>query len=91
MMHKYRPACGTEGADFIDHWCGRCKRDKAFRNDEGDSCPIVANSFIFDVDDPRYPSEWQYDDKGHPICAAFEEMGSPDKRDENAAIRDLFA
>ncbi len=88
---KYRPSCGSEGADFIDHWCGRCKHDVAFRNDEGDSCPIIANSFVFKMDDPKYPPEWQYAADGCPVCTAFEEIDSPDKRDENAAIRDLFA
>jgi hypothetical protein len=90
MGKKYRPACGSEGANFIDRWCYSCKRDEAFRNDDGDSCPIVANSFVFDVDDPRYPSEWTFNDEGRPICTAFEPVDAPDKRDENAAIGDLF-
>lgn len=87
---KYRPSCGSEGADFIMRWCYQCKRDEAFRNDEGDSCPIVANTFVYEVDDPKYPNEWIIDEEG-PRCTAFEEVDAPDKQDPNAAIRDLFA
>jgi len=90
-MNLYRPSNGIEGIEFIEHWCGRCKHDEAFRNDDGDSCPIVAATFCYEVSDPGYPQEWQYNDSGIPVCTAFEEIGSPDKRDENAAIRDLFS
>lgn len=88
---KYRPSNGSEGADFIDRWCGNCERDRAFREDTGDSCPIVANTFVYDVDNPKYPTEWQYGLDGHPKCIAFEPEEGCEKRDENAAIRDLFA
>jgi hypothetical protein len=72
---KYRPSNGTEGDGFIGDWCGRCKRDAAFRNDEGDSCPIVAATLALDVDDPEYPVEWVYDERGQPKCTAFEAEG----------------
>lgn len=66
----YRPSNGSEGMAFTDHWCGRCERDRAFREDEGDSCPIVAATMAFDVDDPEYPREWVYGARG-PCCTAF--------------------
>lgn len=72
MSEPYRPGNGTEGMSFIDHWCGRCTRDQAFREDpdSGDGCPIVAATFAFEVTDPKYPKEWISDDKG-PRCTAF--------------------
>lgn len=93
MTEKYLPSCGSEGCDFIDRWCSNCKHDQKFleTGDGEDSCPIVAATFRYDVDAPEYPEAWTYDDAGNPICTAFEDVGTPDKRDENAAIRDLFA
>lgn len=72
MAEPYRPSNGTEGADFIDHWCGHCERDREFREDPdaGDGCEIVAATFRFDVNHPDYPKEWIEDEKG-PRCTAF--------------------
>jgi hypothetical protein len=70
----YRPSNGTEGMEFIEHWCGRCKRDQAYQESDGeeDGCPIVAASLAFDVDAPDYPREWVQDDPwGNPRCTAF--------------------
>jgi hypothetical protein len=75
---KYQPSNGTEGAIFIDSWCVDCARDKAMREgadfddcDDNELCEILAASFLYKVDDPRYPSEWQYDKQGQPCCTAF--------------------
>lgn len=87
---KYRPSNGTEGQLFMDWFCDRCKRDAAFRDGSGDSCPIVADAFTFNVSDPKYPAEWQYGTDGQPCCTAFEREDAPDARDENAAVGDLF-
>lgn len=75
-MSKYRPSCGSEGADFIDRWCCACERDKH------EDCPIVAATMAFDVDHPRYPSEWVYDAEADPLaespkCTAFIPLGDP--------------
>lgn len=69
----YRPSTGSEGADFQARWCDLCSRDKAFREDPdfGESCPIVADTFAFDIADPRYPKEWIHDRDGRPSCTAF--------------------
>lgn len=69
----YRPATGTEGAAFQDYWCGWCARDAAFRDDPdfGEGCQIVADTFVYDIDDPKYPKEWVYDADGRPKCTAF--------------------
>jgi hypothetical protein len=71
----YRPSNGTEGECFIETWCAHCQHDEAFRRDEGDGCPIVAATFCYRVDEPDYPREWTYNDKGRPICTAFAPIG----------------
>jgi hypothetical protein len=55
---------------FMRQWCSRCERDKLWRDDLGDSCPIVADTMIYDIDEPKYPNEWRYADRG-PVCTAF--------------------
>ena len=74
MMHPYRPSNGTEGADFILHWCHRCRHDEAYQAGTGDSCPIVAASLALDVSDPDYPKEWVQDERG-ARCTAFQAIG----------------
>lgn len=61
----YRPSNGTEGMSFMEHWCDRCISDTV-----GDGCQILADTFVYDVDDPRYPQEWRCDD-GEAWCRAF--------------------
>lgn len=74
----YRPSNGSEGANFIDHWCGHCKRDAKFRDtqDAEDGCPIVANSLGYGIDHPKYPKEWVVNigdvDGSTARCTAFE-------------------
>jgi hypothetical protein len=68
----YQPPNGLTGAAFIDCWCNTCERDRAFREDRGDSCPIVADTMIYQPDDPEYPKEWVHDSDGVPICTAYE-------------------
>ncbi len=90
MAEPYRPSCGSEGADFIDHWRGHCERDRAFQEnpDAADGCPIVAATFRFEVDHPDYPKEWIEDEKG-PRCTAFTTDPSKPVRCDKTA--DMFA
>lgn len=90
MARHYRPSCGSEGADFIEEWCCRCERDRAFQEnpDSGEGCPIVAATFRYEVDDPNYPKEWIEDDKG-PRCTAFTTDPSEPVRCDKTA--DMFA
>lgn len=77
VLRPYRPANGTDGMDFMDSFCDRCVRDRAFQKwyagegPEADSCPILAATCIYNVDDPQYPKEWIEDEYG-PRCTAFE-------------------
>lgn len=94
VTKPYRPSNGTSGYAFIDRWCGACQRDAAFQADpEGaDGCEIVAATFRYTVDDPRYPKEW-VTINGRSGCTAFVSKGRdvPEPRDEAAAVGDLFA
>lgn len=46
----YRPSNGCEGDAFINHFCGRCKKDG--------ECDIVIRSMDYDIGDKEYPVEW---------------------------------
>jgi hypothetical protein len=70
-MKPYRPANGMDGAVFMSRFCDQCERDRDFRENDGDSCPIAAASVAFDVTDHQYPTEW-VEDAGGPRCTAFE-------------------
>ena len=72
----YRPSNGSEGADFMANWCDRCERDRAFREDDGDSCEIAAATMIYASTHPKYPTEWREDGPEGPRCTAFEEIVS---------------
>jgi hypothetical protein len=95
---KYRPSNGTEGEIFITSWCGKCQRDKAMREgfdidecDDNERCDIIANTFAYDVEDPEYPIEWQYDKDGQPCCTAYVPAGEvlPPQRCEHT--QDMFS
>jgi hypothetical protein len=77
MSRPYRPSNGTEGESFIEWWCFNCARDAAFRDggfeDPALGCPILADSFAYDIKDPNYPKEWVYGDDGSPKCTAYTE------------------
>ena len=66
----FRPSNGTEGACFVDSWCGQCERGT--RRD----CPILGATYAYDVDEPEYPKEWIRDSHG-PRCTAFVHLGGP--------------
>lgn len=67
----YQPTSGFEGAAFMEAFCDRCVCDRAFRDGTGDSCPIAANTMVYDLDDPEYPEEWREDGPEGPRCTAF--------------------
>ena len=79
-MAKYRPSNGSEGEWFIAEFCCNCRRDA------NEDCPILADTFCYDVDDPAYPSEWIADEEG-PRCTAFDDNRQPARC---AATADMF-
>ena len=66
MNKKYRPSNGTEGEDFMEEFCFCCANDM-------DTCSILLDTELYNVDNAGYPEEWQYDDNDQPVCTAFEE------------------
>jgi hypothetical protein len=66
-MKPYRPANGTEGANFMESWCDRCSKDNYPYEP---ICPIIIDTMAYDIDDPNYPKEWQLDKNGVPYCTA---------------------
>jgi hypothetical protein len=80
---KYQPSNGTEGECFISNWCGNCARDKPMSEgkpfeecDDNELCDILSRSY-HNINDPDYPTEWQYGSDGQPRCHAFVEVGQP--------------
>jgi hypothetical protein len=72
----YRPSNGTEGADFQDAFCCRCERDAKFSEDTPElGCQILADTFAYDIDHPKYPKEWIIGKDGFGCCAAFVDAG----------------
>jgi len=70
----YRPSNGSEGLDFMYHFCENCKRDQKYQEtqDGADGCPIILASMCYEIEDPEYPKEWTHDNEGIPTCTAFE-------------------
>ena len=72
---KYRPSNGTEGDGFHENFCFRCLHERWIHRQkedrDEDKCEIMSRSLLYQVDDPKYPSEWTYDEKGQPTCTKF--------------------
>lgn len=86
---KYRPSNGTEGEGFIEHYCMNCIHCNPDPNGKK-QCDILMRTFAFGVNDPNYPSEWIYDEKGSPTCTEWRKWdwgndGDPDDRDNPKA------
>jgi len=89
---KYRPSNGTEGMLFISDFCENCIHEKFMHTqDHNDKqCDILDRSFLHEVDEPEYPSEWTYDEDGSPTCTAhvkwdWGDDGDPDDPDNPKA------
>lgn len=77
MTIAYRPSNGTEGELFMERFCYRCKHDDKYQRtqDPEDGCPIIPGTLIYEIDDPKYPTEWVQDDDGaNARCTAFVPM-----------------
>jgi len=77
-MTPYHPANGTEGIDFMEAFCFRCRRESWNpETDEGTKCEILTRAQVFDLADPEYPTEWVRDAEGWGVCTAFEDENIP--------------
>jgi len=63
----YRPSNGTEGEIFMAYFCDQCIHDNY---PDEPLCEIIANTTVFDVDEPNYPKEWIFKN-GRPLCTKF--------------------
>lgn len=90
MSRKYRPANGIEGADFQARWCDRCAFDTE-NLDEEDGCPILADTFVHEVNSPNYPKQWVQDVKDGPRCTAFLERVPGEPRKDVFAVERIQA
>ena len=84
QVRLYRPRSGTEGFGFMEAWCGNCSRDKEWSEgkpfDEcghDEACQIIADTFAYDITDPKYPREWVLAQDGRPMCLAFRKKDTP--------------
>lgn len=68
----WRPSNGTEGELFTGTYCNRCKHDAEHRDDTGAGCGILIRTWAYEIDDPKYPTEWQIGTDGQPMCTEFE-------------------
>jgi hypothetical protein len=67
----YRPSNGSEGANFIEEWCGKCAKSDG----QGcGGCDITDRTMNTDPDDPAYPVEWNYREDGQPQCTSWVEL-----------------
>jgi hypothetical protein len=94
---KYRPSNGSEGELFVSSWCGTCARDHGMLKglpleecDDNQVCDIIARTYAYDINDPRYPDDWQYGADGQPRCHAYVEEGQPIPVKDDLTL-DLFS
>lgn len=72
-IERYKPANSEEGMIFDQKFCCVCKHDQDYQRGIGDSCEIVANAMVFEIENKQYPKEWIYKD-GKPVCTVFESV-----------------
>lgn len=71
----YKPANGTEGEEFFNTFCYKCKNYKVV--DEVADIEDCWYGHIFAAEinektDLDYPDEWCYDENDRPTCTDFE-------------------
>lgn len=84
---KYRPSNGTEGEIFEENYCAKCRFYDA---QEGVltvcSKELQDRAMIFDIDSPKYPSEWTYTEQGKPTCTAWQPQPTKEEREEERRL-----
>lgn len=65
-MKHYYPSNSTEGFEFMDAWCKKCKKDSTLRKSNGKTeCPILTRSVGCEE-----VEQWVYVDEV-PTCTSF--------------------
>jgi len=70
-MFNYQPKTMIETDAFVYENCNRCERDRTFRETGKHGCDILADTFVYDVHDDKYPKEWTFNNYFKPVCTAF--------------------
>lgn len=65
-IELFRPSNGTHGESFMSDFCYQCKHES-----EENPCEIIFLTMAYDIDDPEYPNQWQYNSIGEPYCTEF--------------------
>ncbi len=76
---KYRPSNGSESEFFMARFCDKCA---AFN-----ICNILMRTMGYDIDDPKYPKQWTFDESGQATCTSFRDKATV-KRGKNKFIPD---
>ena len=89
LTRPYRPSNGTEGDYFEERFCGRCERDRKWRESEGktEGCEIHVMMLAYDERNTACPEEWvedvddtsSYAPPKTARCTAFIEEGRGSK------------
>lgn len=86
-MKRYRPSNGTEGEGFMEAHCYQCLHERWIHRQkedrDEDKCVIINLTMGYDVNDPEYPDEWTYDEKGDPTCTKFVKFDWSNDDDDN--------
>jgi hypothetical protein len=95
---KWRPSNGSDGDVFMSMNCHKCAFGEFIRQgmyfddaEENERCEIVGKTFLCDVYDDEYPSEWQIGKDGQPTCTAFHPEGIPIPPERCKHTVDMFA
>lgn len=74
LVELYCPFNSTEGMDFMEHFCDKCKHEGLGDGQAGKYCPIAAQSMrAGKTSNSEYPNQWRYDSAGFPTCNCFVE------------------
>lgn len=71
MAEKYRPSNGSEGEWFMSEFCCKCAAYNI--------CKIWPATMAYNIDDPKYPSQWVEDDEG-VTCTSFVDKKSVERK-----------
>lgn len=71
-MELYRPSNSSEGDWFMSKFCDKCAKFPV-STDAACQCQIFIKTLALHTSDKGYPKQWQYDDKGCPVCTSFKD------------------